>query len=62
MFSLVAFQVTVAELLILIMKSFGLALTHIQIGIVSLLKILTNRLDRRYSKLDEEEPMEIDHP
>lgn len=63
MFSLVDFQLTIAELLVLVMKTFGLAMLQIQLKVVFLLRSIAKYLDRNdYSKLDEEVPMEIDHP
>ncbi|APO40583.1 ORF6 [Severe acute respiratory syndrome-related coronavirus] len=62
MFSLVEFQVTIAELLIIIMRSLGIGLVQFQIRMIALLKIISKHLDRnQHSKLDEEVPMEIDH-
>nr|QTJ30139.1 ORF6 protein [Sarbecovirus sp.]QTJ30148.1 ORF6 protein [Bat coronavirus]QTJ30157.1 ORF6 protein [Sarbecovirus sp.] len=64
MFSLVEFQVTIAELLIIIMKILGISFVQFQAGLVSLMKAVSKHLSRNrdYSKLDEEVPMEIDHP
>nr|UZH24828.1 ORF6 protein [Sarbecovirus sp.] len=62
MFSLVDFQVTIAELLILIMNILGVAVMRLQGTTVSLMRSITKHLDRKQSIPDEEVPMEVDHP
>nr|UEK06033.1 ORF6 protein [Severe acute respiratory syndrome coronavirus 2]UEO93821.1 ORF6 protein [Severe acute respiratory syndrome coronavirus 2]UEP00395.1 ORF6 protein [Severe acute respiratory syndrome coronavirus 2]UEV62334.1 ORF6 protein [Severe acute respiratory syndrome coronavirus 2] len=52
MFHLVDFQVTIAEILLIIMRTF-----IINLIIKNLSKSLT---ENNYSQLDEEQPMEID--
>nr|QPZ75427.1 ORF6 protein [Severe acute respiratory syndrome coronavirus 2]QSE22494.1 ORF6 protein [Severe acute respiratory syndrome coronavirus 2]QTD25479.1 ORF6 protein [Severe acute respiratory syndrome coronavirus 2]QUQ25322.1 ORF6 protein [Severe acute respiratory syndrome coronavirus 2]QUV63270.1 ORF6 protein [Severe acute respiratory syndrome coronavirus 2] len=52
MFHLVDFQVTIAEILLIIMRTF-----IINLIIKNLSKSLT---ENKYSQLDEEQPMEID--
>nr|QZP97631.1 ORF6 protein [Severe acute respiratory syndrome coronavirus 2]UBJ70627.1 ORF6 protein [Severe acute respiratory syndrome coronavirus 2]UDU39076.1 ORF6 protein [Severe acute respiratory syndrome coronavirus 2]UJV57662.1 ORF6 protein [Severe acute respiratory syndrome coronavirus 2]UKI65829.1 ORF6 protein [Severe acute respiratory syndrome coronavirus 2] len=53
MFHLVDFQVTIAEILLIIMRTFNI----INLIIKNLSKSLT---ENKYSQLDEEQPMEID--
>ncbi|QYC92810.1 ORF6 protein [Sarbecovirus RhGB01] len=62
MFSLVDFQVTIAELLIFIMSALGVAVMRLQGTTVSLMRSITKQLDRKQSIPDEEVPMEVDHP
>ncbi|QVN46573.1 ORF6 protein [Bat SARS-like coronavirus Khosta-2] len=62
MFSLVDFQVTIAELLILIMDVIGVSLVRLQKGTVMLMRFVTKHLDGKESNPDEEVPMEVDHP
>nr|UVC91394.1 ORF6 protein [Severe acute respiratory syndrome coronavirus 2]UVX03706.1 ORF6 protein [Severe acute respiratory syndrome coronavirus 2]UWH53151.1 ORF6 protein [Severe acute respiratory syndrome coronavirus 2]UWJ27105.1 ORF6 protein [Severe acute respiratory syndrome coronavirus 2]UWL09329.1 ORF6 protein [Severe acute respiratory syndrome coronavirus 2] len=52
MFHLVGFQVTIAEILLIIMRTY-----IINLIIKNLSKSLT---ENKYSQLDEEQPMEID--
>nr|WHQ60628.1 ORF6 protein [Severe acute respiratory syndrome coronavirus 2] len=52
MFHLVDFQVTIAEILLIIMRTY-----IINLIIKNLFKSLT---ENKYSQLDEEQPMEID--
>lgn len=54
MFHLVDFQVTIAEILLIIMRTFKVSINLI---IKNLSKSLT---ENKYSQLDEEQPMEID--
>nr|QVO32603.1 ORF6 protein [Severe acute respiratory syndrome coronavirus 2]QWO59017.1 ORF6 protein [Severe acute respiratory syndrome coronavirus 2]QXX42839.1 ORF6 protein [Severe acute respiratory syndrome coronavirus 2]QYB24132.1 ORF6 protein [Severe acute respiratory syndrome coronavirus 2]QYB24200.1 ORF6 protein [Severe acute respiratory syndrome coronavirus 2] len=54
MFHLVDFQVTIAEILLIIMRTFNYIINLI---IKNLSKSLT---ENKYSQLDEEQPMEID--
>nr|QUH60400.1 ORF6 protein [Severe acute respiratory syndrome coronavirus 2]QUO78535.1 ORF6 protein [Severe acute respiratory syndrome coronavirus 2]QZK11399.1 ORF6 protein [Severe acute respiratory syndrome coronavirus 2]QZN11816.1 ORF6 protein [Severe acute respiratory syndrome coronavirus 2]QZO39868.1 ORF6 protein [Severe acute respiratory syndrome coronavirus 2] len=53
MFHLVDFQVTIAEILLIIMRTYYI----INLIIKNLSKSLT---ENKYSQLDEEQPMEID--
>nr|UHR94148.1 ORF6 protein [Severe acute respiratory syndrome coronavirus 2]UYW40539.1 ORF6 protein [Severe acute respiratory syndrome coronavirus 2]WCR34651.1 ORF6 protein [Severe acute respiratory syndrome coronavirus 2]WCR36427.1 ORF6 protein [Severe acute respiratory syndrome coronavirus 2] len=55
MFHLVDFQVTIAEILLIIMRTFKVYI--INLIIKNLSKSLT---ENKYSQLDEEQPMEID--
>nr|UHH68884.1 ORF6 protein [Severe acute respiratory syndrome coronavirus 2]UOH38343.1 ORF6 protein [Severe acute respiratory syndrome coronavirus 2] len=57
MFHLVDFQVTIAEILLIIMRTFKVSIYIINLIIKNLSKSLT---ENKYSQLDEEQPMEID--
>nr|UDQ11930.1 ORF6 protein [Severe acute respiratory syndrome coronavirus 2] len=61
MFHLVDFQVTIAEILLIIMRTFKVSIWNldyiINLIIINLSKSLT---ENNYSQLDEEQPMEID--
>nr|UVC70716.1 ORF6 protein [Severe acute respiratory syndrome coronavirus 2]UVG77855.1 ORF6 protein [Severe acute respiratory syndrome coronavirus 2]UWH64312.1 ORF6 protein [Severe acute respiratory syndrome coronavirus 2]UWM06575.1 ORF6 protein [Severe acute respiratory syndrome coronavirus 2]UXX64166.1 ORF6 protein [Severe acute respiratory syndrome coronavirus 2] len=61
MFHLVDFQVTIAEILLIIMRTFKVSIWNldyiINLIITNLSKSLT---ENKYSQLDEEQPMEID--
>nr|UBC62152.1 ORF6 protein [Severe acute respiratory syndrome coronavirus 2] len=58
MFHLVDFQVTIAEILLIIMRTFKVSIWNlINLIIKNLSKSLT---ENKYSQLDEEQPMEID--
>nr|UNO90826.1 ORF6 protein [Severe acute respiratory syndrome coronavirus 2]UTF38916.1 ORF6 protein [Severe acute respiratory syndrome coronavirus 2] len=58
MFHLVDFQVTIAEILLIIMRTFKVSIDYIiNLIIKNLSKSLT---ENKYSQLDEEQPMEID--
>nr|QUH89699.1 ORF6 protein [Severe acute respiratory syndrome coronavirus 2] len=57
MFHLVDFQVTIAEILLIIMRTFRNLDYIINLIIKNLSKSLT---ENKYSQLDEEQPMEID--
>nr|QTN62418.1 ORF6 protein [Severe acute respiratory syndrome coronavirus 2]UFT06318.1 ORF6 protein [Severe acute respiratory syndrome coronavirus 2]UGW68513.1 ORF6 protein [Severe acute respiratory syndrome coronavirus 2]UXC03901.1 ORF6 protein [Severe acute respiratory syndrome coronavirus 2] len=57
MFHLVDFQVTIAEILLIIMRTFWNLDYIINLIIKNLSKSLT---ENKYSQLDEEQPMEID--
>nr|UDI51964.1 ORF6 protein [Severe acute respiratory syndrome coronavirus 2] len=57
MFHLVDFQVTIAEILLIIMRTFKVSIFIINLIIKNLSKSLT---ENKYSQLDEEQPMEID--
>nr|WBA94062.1 ORF6 protein [Severe acute respiratory syndrome coronavirus 2]WFR54232.1 ORF6 protein [Severe acute respiratory syndrome coronavirus 2]WOH24421.1 ORF6 protein [Severe acute respiratory syndrome coronavirus 2]WOH29377.1 ORF6 protein [Severe acute respiratory syndrome coronavirus 2]WPL00466.1 ORF6 protein [Severe acute respiratory syndrome coronavirus 2] len=60
MFHLVDFQVTIAEILLIIMRTFKVSIWNldyiINLIIINLSKSLT---ENKYSQLDEEQPMEI---
>nr|UQI70452.1 ORF6 protein [Severe acute respiratory syndrome coronavirus 2] len=57
MFHLVDFQVTIAEILLIIMRTFKVSIWNlINLIIKNLSKSLT---ENKYSQLDEEQPMEI---
>nr|UMQ99756.1 ORF6 protein [Severe acute respiratory syndrome coronavirus 2] len=59
MFHLVDFQVTIAEILLIIMRTFKVSIWNYIINLIikNLSKSLT---ENKYSQLDEEQPMEID--
>nr|WGL42899.1 ORF6 protein [Severe acute respiratory syndrome coronavirus 2] len=56
MFHLVDFQVTIAEILLIIMRTFKVSIWNLDYIIKNLSKSLT---ENKYSQLDEEQPMEI---
>nr|WKR38583.1 ORF6 protein [Rhinolophus thomasi bat coronavirus]WKR38595.1 ORF6 protein [Rhinolophus thomasi bat coronavirus]WKR38607.1 ORF6 protein [Rhinolophus thomasi bat coronavirus] len=61
MFHLVDFQVTIAEILIIIMRTFSVAIWNLDLIISSIVRQLFRPLTKNnYSELNEEEPMEID--
>nr|WAV01375.1 ORF6 protein [Severe acute respiratory syndrome coronavirus 2] len=61
MFHLVDFQVTIAEILLIIMRTFKVSIWHLDYIINLIIKNLSNSLtENKYSQLDEEQPMEID--
>nr|WMT59368.1 ORF6 protein [Horseshoe bat sarbecovirus]WMT59477.1 ORF6 protein [Horseshoe bat sarbecovirus]WMT59488.1 ORF6 protein [Horseshoe bat sarbecovirus]WMT59499.1 ORF6 protein [Horseshoe bat sarbecovirus]WMT59510.1 ORF6 protein [Horseshoe bat sarbecovirus] len=61
MFHLVDFQVTIAEILIIIMRTFRIAIWNLDLIISSIVRQLFRPLTKnKYSELNEEEPMEID--
>ncbi|ALK02462.1 hypothetical protein [SARS-like coronavirus WIV16] len=63
MFHLVNFQVTIAEILIIIMRTFRIAIWNLDMIISSIVRQLFKPLTKnKYSELDDEEPMEIDYP
>ncbi|AGZ48837.1 hypothetical protein [Bat SARS-like coronavirus WIV1] len=63
MFHLVDFQVTIAEILIIIMRTFRIAIWNLDMIISSIVRQLFKPLTKnKYSELDDEEPMEIDYP
>ncbi|QWN56267.1 ORF6 [Betacoronavirus sp. RsYN09] len=63
MFHLVDFQVTIAEILIIIMRTFRIAIWNLDVIISSIVRQLFKPLTKKnYSELDDEEPMEIDYP
>nr|WEQ05000.1 ORF6 protein [Severe acute respiratory syndrome coronavirus 2] len=56
MFHLVDFQVTIAEILLIIMRTFKVSIWNLDYIINLIIKSLT---ENKYSQLDEEQPMEI---
>nr|WBK93400.1 ORF6 protein [Severe acute respiratory syndrome coronavirus 2] len=61
MFHLVNFQVTIAEILLIIMRTFKVSIWNLDYIINLIIKNLSNSLtENKYSQLDEEQPMEID--
>nr|WQN78517.1 ORF6 protein [Severe acute respiratory syndrome coronavirus 2] len=56
MFHLVDFQVTIAEILLIIMRTFKVSIWNLDYIINLISKSLT---ENKYSQLDEEQPMEI---
>nr|UMQ98403.1 ORF6 protein [Severe acute respiratory syndrome coronavirus 2] len=61
MFHLVDFQVTIAEILLIIMRTFKVSIWNLDYIINFIIKNLSNSLtENKYSQLDEEQPMEID--
>nr|UPE19263.1 ORF6 protein [Severe acute respiratory syndrome coronavirus 2]UPU08943.1 ORF6 protein [Severe acute respiratory syndrome coronavirus 2]UPY58961.1 ORF6 protein [Severe acute respiratory syndrome coronavirus 2]UQE51482.1 ORF6 protein [Severe acute respiratory syndrome coronavirus 2]URH31338.1 ORF6 protein [Severe acute respiratory syndrome coronavirus 2] len=60
MFHLVDFQVTIAEILLIIMRTFKVSIWNLDYIINLIIKNLSNSLtENKYSQLDEEQPMEI---
>nr|ATO98162.1 ORF6 [Bat SARS-like coronavirus] len=63
MFHLVDFQVTIAEILIIIMRTFRIAIWNLDMIISSIVRQLFKPLTKKnYPELDDEEPMELDYP
>nr|UBO08563.1 ORF6 protein [Severe acute respiratory syndrome coronavirus 2]UBQ71832.1 ORF6 protein [Severe acute respiratory syndrome coronavirus 2]ULB60253.1 ORF6 protein [Severe acute respiratory syndrome coronavirus 2]ULC92849.1 ORF6 protein [Severe acute respiratory syndrome coronavirus 2]WCF74583.1 ORF6 protein [Severe acute respiratory syndrome coronavirus 2] len=61
MFHLVDFQVTIAEILLIIMRTFKVSIWNLDYIINLIIKNLSKSLtENQYSQLDEEQPMEID--
>nr|UAK08207.1 ORF6 protein [Severe acute respiratory syndrome coronavirus 2]UAR68704.1 ORF6 protein [Severe acute respiratory syndrome coronavirus 2]UBF62166.1 ORF6 protein [Severe acute respiratory syndrome coronavirus 2]UBL46171.1 ORF6 protein [Severe acute respiratory syndrome coronavirus 2]UBN19233.1 ORF6 protein [Severe acute respiratory syndrome coronavirus 2] len=61
MFHLVDFQVTIAEILLIIMRTFKVSIWNLDYIINLIIKNLFKSLtENNYSQLDEEQPMEID--
>nr|QZJ67401.1 ORF6 protein [Severe acute respiratory syndrome coronavirus 2] len=61
MFHLVDFQVTIAEILLIIMRTFKVSIWNLDYTINLIIKNLSKALtENKYSQLDEEQPMEID--
>nr|QZI05828.1 ORF6 protein [Severe acute respiratory syndrome coronavirus 2]QZI05927.1 ORF6 protein [Severe acute respiratory syndrome coronavirus 2]QZI06223.1 ORF6 protein [Severe acute respiratory syndrome coronavirus 2]QZO25699.1 ORF6 protein [Severe acute respiratory syndrome coronavirus 2] len=61
MFHLVDFQVTIAEILLIIMRTFKFSIWNLDYIINLIIKNLSKSLtENNYSQLDEEQPMEID--
>lgn len=62
MFHLVDFQVTIAEILLIIMRTFKVSIWNLDYIINLIIKNLSKSLtENKYSQLDEEQPMEIEH-
>nr|WNK18005.1 ORF6 protein [Severe acute respiratory syndrome coronavirus 2]WNR69353.1 ORF6 protein [Severe acute respiratory syndrome coronavirus 2]WOJ62911.1 ORF6 protein [Severe acute respiratory syndrome coronavirus 2] len=60
MFHLVDFQVTIAEILLIIMRTFKVSIWNLDYIINLIIKNLSMSLtENKYSQLDEEQPMEI---
>nr|USE22260.1 ORF6 protein [Severe acute respiratory syndrome coronavirus 2] len=60
MFHLVDFQVTIAEILLIIMRTFKVSIWNLDYIINLIIKNLPKSLtETKYSQLDEEQPMEI---
>nr|WMS71541.1 ORF6 protein [Severe acute respiratory syndrome coronavirus 2] len=60
MFHLVDFQVTIAEILLIIMRTFKVSIWNLDYIINLIIKNLSQSLtENKYSQLDEEQPMEI---
>nr|UQD15151.1 ORF6 protein [Severe acute respiratory syndrome coronavirus 2]USF01610.1 ORF6 protein [Severe acute respiratory syndrome coronavirus 2]USG79201.1 ORF6 protein [Severe acute respiratory syndrome coronavirus 2]USU63059.1 ORF6 protein [Severe acute respiratory syndrome coronavirus 2]UUA91447.1 ORF6 protein [Severe acute respiratory syndrome coronavirus 2] len=60
MFHLVDFQVTIAEILLIIMRTFKVSIWNLDYIINLIIKNLSKSLtETKYSQLDEEQPMEI---
>nr|UML36495.1 ORF6 protein [Severe acute respiratory syndrome coronavirus 2]UNX04052.1 ORF6 protein [Severe acute respiratory syndrome coronavirus 2]UOI78600.1 ORF6 protein [Severe acute respiratory syndrome coronavirus 2]UOM26295.1 ORF6 protein [Severe acute respiratory syndrome coronavirus 2]UOZ48995.1 ORF6 protein [Severe acute respiratory syndrome coronavirus 2] len=60
MFHLVDFQVTIAEILLIIMRTFKVSIWNLDYIINLIIKNLFKSLtENKYSQLDEEQPMEI---
>lgn len=61
MFHLVDFQVTIAEILLIIMRTFKVSIWNLDYITNLIIKNLSKPLtENKYSQLDEEQPMEID--
>nr|UBB68243.1 ORF6 protein [Severe acute respiratory syndrome coronavirus 2]UBR67927.1 ORF6 protein [Severe acute respiratory syndrome coronavirus 2]UBR77590.1 ORF6 protein [Severe acute respiratory syndrome coronavirus 2]UBX10054.1 ORF6 protein [Severe acute respiratory syndrome coronavirus 2]UGC92875.1 ORF6 protein [Severe acute respiratory syndrome coronavirus 2] len=61
MFHLVDFQVTIAEILLIIMRTFKVSIWNLDYITNLIIKNLSKSLtENNYSQLDEEQPMEID--
>nr|UFR14472.1 ORF6 protein [Severe acute respiratory syndrome coronavirus 2] len=61
MFHLVDFQVTIAEILLIIMRTCKVSIWNLDYIINLIIKNLSKSLtENNYSQLDEEQPMEID--
>nr|QZB74815.1 ORF6 protein [Severe acute respiratory syndrome coronavirus 2]QZH71265.1 ORF6 protein [Severe acute respiratory syndrome coronavirus 2]UJI07535.1 ORF6 protein [Severe acute respiratory syndrome coronavirus 2] len=61
MFHLVDFQVTIAEILLIIMRTFKVSIWNLDYIINLIIKNLSKSLtENNYSQLDEDQPMEID--
>nr|UIS23083.1 ORF6 protein [Severe acute respiratory syndrome coronavirus 2] len=61
MFHLIDFQVTIAEILLIIMRTFKVSIWNLDYIINLIIKNLSKSLtENKYFQLDEEQPMEID--
>nr|UTY90490.1 ORF6 protein [Severe acute respiratory syndrome coronavirus 2] len=61
MFHLVDFQVTIAEILLIIMRTFKVSIWNLDYIINLIIENLSKSLtENKYSQLDEDQPMEID--
>nr|UAU86509.1 ORF6 protein [Severe acute respiratory syndrome coronavirus 2]UAV52922.1 ORF6 protein [Severe acute respiratory syndrome coronavirus 2]UBE06367.1 ORF6 protein [Severe acute respiratory syndrome coronavirus 2]UBJ29679.1 ORF6 protein [Severe acute respiratory syndrome coronavirus 2]UCB06362.1 ORF6 protein [Severe acute respiratory syndrome coronavirus 2] len=60
MFHLVDFQVTIAEILLIIMRTFKVSIWNLDYIINLIIKNLSKSLTENKYSLDEEQPMEID--
>nr|WDE26777.1 ORF6 protein [Severe acute respiratory syndrome coronavirus 2] len=61
MFHIVDFQVTIAEILLIIMRTFKVSIWNLDYIINLIIKNLSKSLtENKYFQLDEEQPMEID--
>nr|UHK39714.1 ORF6 protein [Severe acute respiratory syndrome coronavirus 2] len=62
MFHLVDFQVTIAEILLIIMRTFKVSIWNLDYIINLIIKknLSKSLTENKYSQLDEEQPMEID--
>nr|UKS13769.1 ORF6 protein [Severe acute respiratory syndrome coronavirus 2] len=65
MFHLVDFQVTIAEILLIIMRTFKVSIWNLDYILSCLINLIIKNLSKsltenKYSQLDEEQPMEID--
>nr|BDD37180.1 ORF6 [Sarbecovirus sp.] len=61
MFHLVDFQITIAEILLMIMRTFKVSILNLDYIISVIVRHLSKSLtENKYSQLDEEQPMEID--
>nr|UCC01388.1 ORF6 protein [Severe acute respiratory syndrome coronavirus 2] len=61
MFHLIDFQVTIAEILLIIMRTFKVSIWNLDYIINLIIKNLSKSLtENNYSQLDEDQPMEID--
>nr|QQZ32975.1 ORF6 protein [Severe acute respiratory syndrome coronavirus 2]QSM32924.1 ORF6 protein [Severe acute respiratory syndrome coronavirus 2]QTU71185.1 ORF6 protein [Severe acute respiratory syndrome coronavirus 2]QXT11997.1 ORF6 protein [Severe acute respiratory syndrome coronavirus 2]QYC00746.1 ORF6 protein [Severe acute respiratory syndrome coronavirus 2] len=60
MFHLVDFQVTIAEILLIIMRTFKVSIWNLDIINLIIKNLSKSLTENKYSQLDEEQPMEID--
>nr|UFQ41194.1 ORF6 protein [Severe acute respiratory syndrome coronavirus 2]UFR26000.1 ORF6 protein [Severe acute respiratory syndrome coronavirus 2]UFR26155.1 ORF6 protein [Severe acute respiratory syndrome coronavirus 2]ULM84290.1 ORF6 protein [Severe acute respiratory syndrome coronavirus 2]UVF60113.1 ORF6 protein [Severe acute respiratory syndrome coronavirus 2] len=60
MFHLVDFQVTIAEILLIIMRTFKVSIWNLDIINLIIKNLSKSLTENNYSQLDEEQPMEID--
>nr|ULZ83071.1 ORF6 protein [Severe acute respiratory syndrome coronavirus 2]UMB01711.1 ORF6 protein [Severe acute respiratory syndrome coronavirus 2]UMB94458.1 ORF6 protein [Severe acute respiratory syndrome coronavirus 2]UNB18905.1 ORF6 protein [Severe acute respiratory syndrome coronavirus 2]UPQ24470.1 ORF6 protein [Severe acute respiratory syndrome coronavirus 2] len=59
MFHLVDFQVTIAEILLIIMRTFKVSIWNLDIINLIIKNLSKSLTENKYSQLDEEQPMEI---